>query len=307
MQGRAGILTACIAFCAAGAYGQIITFNGPLPWVTQRNDSITVRAQIDTAQLKKKKEISLSASLVNDRMQKKPLARKTFAVSDYTGEFALGTVKQNLAGGRSYIRVDWSIPGTDSKGVIAPIGIVALDMLPQPDVITVPHAPEGADAAGVAAALKDNNFKTAGTAKFAFAWNKDGFYIVLIKKQAPGTARFAFDGKNGKSAFLSFADRAVLYWPDKDSLSGVHFSPLMAGDTLKYTEKPWPNELTKTAAGDKIVIRVPWFDTGIIPFEERKMGMGIMTFDAKGKQTAALPAKADFFLPGTWCDLLLAK
>jgi hypothetical protein len=81
----------------------------------------------------------------------------------------------------------------------------------------------------------------------------------------------------------------------------------MAGDTLKYNQKAWPNELTKSASGDKTIIRVPWYDVGIIPFEERRMGMGIMAFDAKGQQTAALPPKADFFLPGTWCDLLLAK
>ena len=308
MRRSAGIVAASIAVCAAGAYGQVITFNGPMPWVTQRNDSITVRAQIDTAQLKKKKEITLAVDLVNERLQKKMLAKKTFDVNDYTGEFAFGPVKQNLVGGRSYIRIDWSIPGTTtSKGVISPIGIVALDKLPQPETIAVPHAKEDADAAAVVSSVKEADYKKAGMATLAFAWNKAAFYIILVKQQAPGSVRFAFDGKNGKNAFLSFADRVVMYRPDKDSLTGIHFSPVMMGDTVVYNEKPWPNEFTKSVSGDRIVIRVPWYDTGIIPFEERKMGLGIMTFDAKGQQTAAFPAKADFFLPGTWCDLLLAK
>jgi hypothetical protein len=292
----------------AGAYGQIITFNGPMPFITQRNDSITVRAQIDTAQLKQKKTIVLSAVLVSDRLQKTPLVKKTFPVVDFTGEFALGPVGRNLVGGRSYLKIDWSIPGvTGAKGVLLPIGIVALDKLPKNETIAVPRVKDGADAAAVVSSVKETDFHALGAVKFAFAWNKDALYIVLLKNAMPGTVRFAFDGKNGKNAFLSFADRVVMYQPDKDSLMGVHFSRTMAGDTVKYEQKPWLNEFTKSVSGDKTVLRVPWYDVGVIPFDERKVGMGIMAFDAKGQQTAALPPKADFFLPGTWCDLLLAK
>jgi hypothetical protein len=302
-----GMLATVVAVCATGAYSQTFTFNGPMPWVTQRNDSITVRAQIDTSQLKKKKEITIEVVLVNDQAKKKALAKKSFPINDNTGEFALGPVQQALVGGRSYIKIDWSIPGTTSKGSLLPLGIVALDKIAQPTVVQVPRAKEGADAAAVVSLIKESDFRTTGAAKFAFAWNKDGLYIVLVKQAMAGSLRFAIDGKNGKNAFLSFADRVVVYSPDNDSLKGVHYARGLAGDTLKYVDKPWPNEFVKTVSGDKIVILVPWFDSGVIPFEERILGLGVMIFDAKGQQTAAFPAGADFYLPGKWADLQLAK
>jgi hypothetical protein len=305
----AGKIAMSVALCAAVVFGQAITFNGPLPWVTQRNDSITVRAQIDLTQIKKKKEISIEAVLVNDQLKKTSLVKKTFPMSDNNAEFALGPVKQTMVGGRSFIKINWTIPGTDNKGSLFPLGIVALDKIVQPELVQITHAKEGADAAAVVASVKESDFRTAGPAKFAFAWNKEALYLVLAKQATPGTVRFAIDGKNGKNAFLSFADRVVIYSPDKDSLKGAHFSRAMAGtsDTLKYTDKPWPNKFEKSVSGDKIVIRVPWFDTGVIPFEERKMGMGVVAFDVKGQQTAAFPTGADFYLPGTWGDFQLAK
>ena len=81
----------------------------------------------------------------------------------------------------------------------------------------------------------------------------------------------------------------------------------MSGDTLTYAEKPWPNKMSTTVANDRIVVRIPWSDLGIIPFDGRIAGLGVMAFDAKGLQTASLPAKADFYNPGTWCDIQLAK
>jgi len=301
-----GIVAGCIAFCAIGAFGQIVTFNSPAAWVTQRNDSITVRVQIDTAQIKKK-EFALSVDLVSEGAKKKNLAKKTFKVTDYTAEFAMGPVSQNLVGGLSYIKIDWSIPGTTNKGSISPIGIVALDKLPVQPPSVVVHAKDGADAAAIAGFVKDGDFKTVGSAKYALAWNKDALYIVLVKTQAPGTIRFSIDGKNGKNAFLSFADRVVMVATDKDSVWGNHYSWQLVGDTLKYTEKPWPNEMTKSAVGGKVVVRVPWYDSGIIPIPDRRFGLGVMEFDAAGVQKAALPASAKFYLPGTWSDVVLGK
>jgi hypothetical protein len=305
-QGIAGTMTACVALCAVATYGQIIAFNGPMPWITQRNDSITVRAQIDTAQLKKSKTIALSAVLVNERQQKTVLAKKTFPVTDYSGEFALGTIKKDIVGGLSYIKIDWSMPAASGgKGSLLPVGIAALDKLPAPEVITVSRIKDGAipDVSGI----KDSDYRTAGGMRFALAWNNEALVIVIVKKALPGTVRFAIDGKNGKNAFLSFADRVVMYTPATDSLRGVHFSREMNAEALTYAEKPWPNELTKSASGNTIVLRLPWSDVGLLPAEERKFGMGITVFDAKGKQTAAFPSKADFFLPATWCDCRLAK
>jgi hypothetical protein len=306
MKKLSGMLTAYFVFCAVGTYSQVVTFNSPVPWVTQRNDSITVRAQIDTAQIKKK-EFAVSVDLVSEGAKKKTIARKTFKISDYSAEFALGPVSQDLVGGLSYIKIDWSIPGTVNKGSISPVGIVALDKLPKLEAAIVPHAKDGADAAAIAAMVKESDLKAVGTAKCALLWNNDALYIAIAKTQSPGTVRFAIDGKNGKNAFLSFADRVVLYQPDKDSVWGNHFSREMIGDTLKYAEKSWPSEITKTVVGDKIILRVPWYDTGIIPMADRRIGLGIMEFGANGKQTGSVLASANFYLPGTWGDFVLAK
>jgi hypothetical protein len=298
----------CVAACAGAAASQIITFNGPMPWVTQRNDSITVRAQIDTAQIKNK-DFSLSVDLINDRGQKKSLVTKSFPIKDYTVEFPVGSLKENLVGGRSFIKIDWSITGTTNKGSISPLGIVALDKLPPAEEYPIVHAAEGADPAAVASSLSDADFKAAGSDKFGLAWNKSALYVILLKNEhaAPGTIRFAVDGKNGKNAFLSFSDRVVVYNGEKDSLFGLHYSQQLTGDTIKYSEKPWPNELTKTASNDRVVIRVPWYDIGIVPFDGRKFGLGIVTFDASGIQQDALPKKAEFYNPGTWSTFQLAK
>lgn len=306
MKRLTGMMAGGIVLCAVGVYCQIVTFNSPVPWVTQRNDSITVRAQIDTAQIKKK-VFAISVNLVGEGLKSKTIAKKTFKITDYSAEFAMGPLSQNLVGGLSYIKIDWSVPGTVNKGSISPVGIVALDKLPKPDSTMIPHAKDGADAAAVAALVKEGDLKTVGTAKYGFYWNKEALYIAIVKTSSPGTVRFAVDGKNGKNAFFSFADRVIMFQPEKDSVWGCHFSRQMAGDTLKYVEKPWPSEITKTVLGDKIILRVPWYDTGIIPIENRRLGLGIMVFGANGQQTAAVPASAKFYLPGTWGDFVLSK
>lgn len=303
------LISAGIALFSFGVQSQIVTFNSPLSWVTQRNDSITVRCQIDTAQLKGKKQFAVTVSEVNAKLQKKQLAKKTFPVTDYSGEFAMGPVGTVLTGGFSYLKVEWSIPGTENKGYISPVGVVALEKLAPVPVANVVKAADNADAAAVAGIVKEQDFQTVGLQKVGFAWNKNALFVVLVKQEKPaaGTLRIALDGKNGKNAFLSFADRVVMYQGSNDSLWGQHFARVMVSDTLKYEAKPWPNEMKKTVAGDKIVIQVPWYDSGIIPFGERKFAIGIMTFDDKNKQVAALPEKADFYLPGTWADVELAK
>ncbi len=300
------ILAAGVVALATGAQGQAITFNGPSAWVTQRNDSITVRAQLDTAQLKKK-EVVISVDLVSGKKSVKSLAKKSFKVQDIAGDFAVGPVKQSLVGGTSFIRIGWSIPGTDNKGILAPLGIVSLDKLPPPPVVSVARVSDGADAAAIAAAVKDVDFKTVANVKLALVWNKGALGIVVAAGKMPGTVRFSVDAKNGKNAFLSFADRVVMYDAEKDSVWGVHFSRELSADSIAYTQKPWPNEFKKGVAGDKVVIMVPWYDTGVIPFEERVIGLGITVFGANGAQTAALPAAASFYLPGTWGDYQLGK
>jgi hypothetical protein len=99
MRRLCGMIAASMVALSFSAYSQIVTFNSPISWVTQRNDSITVRCQIDTAQLKGKKGFAVTVSQVNEKQQKKQLAKKTFPVTDYSGEFAMGPVGTVLTGG----------------------------------------------------------------------------------------------------------------------------------------------------------------------------------------------------------------
>ena len=87
-----------LAFLCAGVIGsgfsQVISVNTPLPWVSLRNDTIIVRAQIDTATLKKKR---LSLTLMSVKNGKsKTIATKTFPVKDPSGEFSFGKIKRKL-------------------------------------------------------------------------------------------------------------------------------------------------------------------------------------------------------------------
>ena len=79
---------------------------------------------------------------------------------------------------------------------------------------------------------------------------------------------FAFDGKNGKNAFLSYPDRIISYIPAKDSLNTIHYKRDVKEDTLRYTDKLWQSEIKKEIIGEKVVISMPWADIGVIPLRK---------------------------------------
>jgi hypothetical protein len=76
---------------------------------------------------------------------------------------------------------------------------------------------------------------------------------------------------------------------------------------LLYDKKEWQNEITKEIVGSNIVISMPWFDAGIIPFEERIIGAAVFATKTGGISTSAIPAAAKFFIPATWGVILLQK
>ena len=298
-----------LAFLCAGVIGsgfsQVISVNTPLPWVSLRNDTIIVRAQIDTATLKKKR---LSLTLMSVKNGKsKTIATKTFPVKDPSGEFSFGKIKRKLVGGEEYLKVKWTVKGGKEEGSIQPIGIADLTPFINTDTVKARHVSDDMAIKDVAAAIGDN-FQQTGKASYSFAWNKNALFTVLKKGTGNDTVKFSFDGKTGKNAFLSYPDRFVVAkLSDTLIVKGVHYKRDIRNDSLVYTAEEWRNEITHEVVGDKVVVRVPWYDNGMIPFEERTIGFGIFVVDGKGKTVATLPAKAQVFIPATWGIMLLQK
>lgn len=284
---------------------QTISFNTPLPWVSLRNDKLTVRAQVDTAQLKKKK-LKLTVSAVkNGRLRR--IASKSFPLTDPSGEYSFTSLKKKLIGGEEYVKIEWSISGTKDKGTIEPIGIADLSNLPETTPVAAVKIDDGI-AAKDAAAKITGDFNKTGSTEYAFAWNKTTFFIAIKKSMGNKSIKFGLDGKSGKNAFLSYPDRFVMYTPaDSTPVKGIHFERKVKNDSLKYKELDWRNEITSEETGETIVIAMPWSDAGMISFEERTIGFGVFVENDKGTTVAALPKKADDQIPATWGVLKLNK
>jgi len=300
------MVTALIAVGVVfNGFSQTVTFNSPLPWVSLRNDTVTVRAQVDTGLLRDKKLSLTLASVKNGK--KTVISSKTVSVKEPSAEFAFGKINRKLIGGEEYLQVSWEIKGGDEKGVIEPIGIADLSAAAPFDTVGATHLRDGISTADAASAVGDK-FVTTGDFTYAPGWNRDALFMVVKKSAKSDTAKFLFDGKCGKNAFLSYPDRIVAATVcDPVTVIGVHYTRDVQKDSLKYSSRQWNSEITHEISGDRVVIRLPWFDTGIIPFEERVVGFGVVRSDAKGQQVAALPQKAQLYIPATWGALKLQK
>jgi hypothetical protein len=287
---------------ALSAQAQTVSFSSPVTWVTQRNDTVAVKAQVDTAQLKQK---SLTMKLVQvENGKKKEIASKKVTVSDVSLDMSFGSIKKQLIGGESYLRIEWAVPGSTENGSLYPFGIVSESVYKD----LVPVKATKVKAAEDCSQFKDDQFQALGDVKVATGWNNETFYFVIKKgAEAKSVVKCAFDGKNGKSAFLSYPDRVLGYNTQTDSISAVYFVREMNADTLKYKQNNWNNSITKQKSGDVVVISVPWSDIGVLPFDERTIGFALFAEDASAKITQAIPASAQRLIPGTWTNLLLVK
>jgi hypothetical protein len=287
---------------ALSAQAQTVSFSSPVPWVTQRNDTISVKAQVDTAQIKQK-SLAFKLSQVS-KGKKKEIASKKVTVSDVSVDVSFGSIKKQLLGGDEYLQVEWSIPGSTDKGTVEPIGIVPESIFKDLAAVT---ATKVKDAQGLSG-LKDEQFQILGDVKIAAAWNMDACFFAIKKgADAKSIIKCAFDGKNGKSAFLSYPDRIVSFNAQNDTLNTIHYTRELNNDTLVYKEGKWNSSIKKEVMGDVVVITVPWSDVGVIPFDDRTVGFAMFAEGSDGKVTQSNPANAKLYIPGTWTNLLLAK
>jgi hypothetical protein len=295
----------CIIALSSAVWAQDITFNSPSPWLTLRNDSMIVKAQLDTSKFPKKK-INLAAVRVEGG-KKKQITSKTFTVSDFTQDFNLGLAGATLLGGRDFLKITWNVPGTKDSGVCAPVGIVNLDKAAKIDSLHAAKAAGEIDVKNAAAAAAGMKFSKVKDQEVALAWTPTALVVVCKKSPSAAGLRFVIDGKNGKNAFVAFSDKMVEYFPAKDSVYS-YVNERSYGDSITYTQKAWTTELAKGGDKDFGVVRIPWYDIGIgKPFDGRVLGFSMFVLSDKAAVIAAYPEKASTFIPGSWGDLVLDK
>jgi hypothetical protein len=284
----------------ANSQAQSLSLNAPAAWATLRTDSIIAKAQVDTASLKKKLIKYTVTSVVNG--VSKIVGKKEVKVSDVSSDAFLVKLNIPVLGGTDYLKIEWA--ADSQKGEILPFGVADLNKLPKITPVQAKQVDDAVTLKGVAEGVKDEQFNSCGTNKFALVWNSKALFYVIKKTADTSTLLFGLDGKNAKNAFVSYPDRFI--GCKKDSVWGTHFSRALENITLKYSTQKWDNEITKEVVGDKIVIKMPWYDTGIVPFDQRAIGFAAFVIE-KEKVISSNPEKVQEFIPGTWGNLVLAK
>jgi len=278
--------------------GQVVVLNSPAPWMTMRNDSIVAKAQVDTTVIKSRVVDYTLSSVIGGVT--KVVAKKQVKISDVSSDAFVAKVNSSILGGTDYLKLEWA--ADSQKGEISPIGILALDKMPKVAPLQAKKVDSAAALKAVADIVKDDQFVKFGARTFALAWNQDALYIVVKKTADTAGLVFGIDGKNGKNAFAAYPDRFVCL--KQDAVWGKHYDRAIEKTSLKYNEIAWNNEITKEIVGEKIVIRMPWYDTGIVPFDGRQAGFAAFI---KDKAAASYPEKAKQPIPGTWGTFVLVK
>ena len=288
----------------------------PSPWSTLRSDSVVVTIQADTSKLP------------NGRVDFKLVRRsgsraatvftKSVAMKKNRAKVFLGRSKDVPLGGTDYLSVEWSVPGTEFKGVFEPLGIVRLDgavsdsnkWVPARPPLTAVRLADGAADDKAAGALAGADGFEAGGMKFSAGWNTEGLFILFTPADGVSAVEFAFDLKCGKNAFLAWADRFVVYSAAGDSVSGLHSGARSVDkEGMKFEDRAWGSgqSLSVTKADAARLVKVKWYELGAQPFEERNVGFAVFVKGRVKKQPASYPAAAVRGIPGTWGDINLAK
>lgn len=297
------LVCACVALLVTAGSAQVVTFSDPSDWMTQPSDTIVMKTQLDTAQIESGK-VDLTLYLVEDGKSKR-LARKTFAADDFSKEYRLGVVKRTVVGGYDYLKVDWSIPGSKKQGVCQPFGVVNLDKLPSAEPVAAKRVADGLSGEELVKALTGNGSAELGGMTYSVGWNADALWFACTGGE--GVLEVILDGKNGKNAYLSYPDRVLHLVPAADSAYVYHYKRALKDEAITYTETVWHSDMVRESVGGHVVVGLKWYDTGIIPEDNRTFGFGAFATDRDGVVKASLWKGSSRVVPGTWGDMKLVK
>jgi hypothetical protein len=297
--GTLASIVLAISFCSA----QPVIFSDPVAWITMRNTIMVAKAQVDTAKLEGN-VLNISLKRVRDG-KAQLLSSKKLTVNDFSVEFQLDDISSSLVGGYDYLQLEWSNPKATHKGVLEPFGVVVLDSL---------NAANSFDATkqltisanSIDKGLLSGSKCQVGGSGIGFLWNEKELAVVVPKRSTKmnGVSVF-FDGKNAKNAFLSYPDREVRIFPSNDSVATVHFVRSFVEGAVGYEEQRWYAGVSKDISADYVVVKIPLYDIGVVPFNGRKMGCMVESRDSSGTVVDVFPANAQRYIPGTWGNLLL--
>jgi len=293
-----------------------VVIAAPAPWTTLRSDSVVVSVQADLGALPRG---TIDFKVVRrSGTRASTLFSRSVKMEEPSADVFLGRVRDMPVGGNAFLSIEWSVPGSELKGAVEPIGAIRLF-----GEVTADNRWSPAQAPQVAIKLSDGisgtqaaealaaapSFEVSGM-KFSAGWNSVGLFIRFIPDAAVTGVDFAFDLKCGKNAFLAWADRFVVYSAAGDGVTGQHFGKRAVDkDGIKSEELSWGSnnspglEKAETAR----VMMVRWPDLGMQPFEDRNIGFAVFANGRAAKRPASYPVAADRSVPGTWGDLRLAK
>ena len=293
-----------------------VVITSPASWATMRSDSIALSIQADP--------VLLPTGSVDIKVNRRSGNRTTVLftrnvkVEEGSAEVFLGRSRDVPLGGTDFLSIEWSVPQTDYKGTVEPVGIAKLSgkvvdnkwVPARPPLTAVRLEADLSDTAAAAARAGSQNTFDAGGAKFAAGWNAEKFYILFTPAQSVTAVEVALDLKCGKNAFLSRADRFIRYSVTGDSVFARHYNRAVGTTGITYEELVWGSARSLTALraeGTARLITVQWSELGIQPFEERNIGISVYV-DTRGKrQPVTYPPAAVRNIPGTWGDITLAK
>jgi hypothetical protein len=302
-----------------------------MPWTTLRSDSVEVAVQADITRLPNK-EVAFKVSK-NSGGRASALFGKTVKVEEASSDAFLGRLKDVPLGGSDYLSLEWSVPGTELKGVVEPIGAAKLlEGAALPPALSATRLKEGLSDGKAADVLAGAAGTEWGGVKFAAGWNADALFIRIKAAEDVTEVQFGIDGKCGKSAFLSWADRFILYSAEADSVHGVHYKrsvgkwmaanydasktkaavkvPGAAYDgSVNYESMAWGGKqsLSVTKAETSRLIKIRWYEIGMQPFEERNIGFAAFVSGKTKNAQASYPSAAKRDIPGTWGNIKLEK
>lgn len=270
-------------------FSSAVSFSSPQPWLTMRNNEISVKVVIDTS-ITKGKSVKLKAfAMMNGRMS--VLKRQSIKGGELTADLDF-KVNGKFIGGMDYIGVDWSVSGIENgSGVYAPIGYMPVDA-DLKDKISVDEIK------GDYAATSFKSDVTDGKNEVDFSWNSTG--LIIAAKIAGEKLIVKIDPKNGKNAFPAFADRCITILNDSSLVEFKYPNRSMTADGIKYEKKDWKNEAVIKKDGEITIVTIPWADLGMIAQKGRIFGIAVIN-DKK----ALYPTEGNKAVPGTWGNLEL--